>query len=139
MRPFWKGFIAGFFILVMIGSAFASVLPREPECNKSKAFSLSSEIKTETIKVSVENTSVCSYEVYLLIEIRDMDLKLVMQFLKPYTVNGKSIETYTIEGINKEEFRARNLVPSHRYYLVMMIEDDNTQLAKRIVEFVYGV
>lgn len=138
MKAFYKGIFAGVLLLVLGGASIAAVLPREQNCNKFKALSIASEILIDKIQVQVHNTSVCSYEGFLWVEVRDSNLKIPReggQFAKLYTFNAKSTEGY--------EANLPSLVHGKTYLLSVFVNErtpnsDGERLILYEKQFVFG-
>ena len=150
MKTLHKGIFAGIIILVLAASSVAAVLPPEQNCDKSKAFSLSSNIETGTIRVYIQNNSVCKYQGFLTVAIGEClnplvdctnptNLKSKLgPFIKLFTFQPKSSETYTITQVSNKDLK-----PGAIYYLIAYIEENNDgeagfEFAKYLKEFVYG-
>lgn len=138
MRKFEKIIIVAVVSLIILTSTIAAVLPREQNCNKYKSLSISTDVLSDKIRIQVYNTSVCTYEGFLWVEVRDADHEIPReggQFAKLFTFNSKSTESY--------EANLPTLIHGKTYWLSVFVNErtpDNKgePLALYEKQFVFG-
>lgn len=138
MRKYEKIIIVAVVSLIIFTSTIAAVLPREQDCNKYKALSISSDILSDKIRIQVYNTSVCTYEGFLWVEVRDTNYEIPReggQFAKLFTFSPKSFESY--------EANLPTLIHGKTYWLSVFVNEktpDNKGKPLVIYEkqFVFG-
>lgn len=123
----------------------AAVLPRETNCEKMKALSISSEIKSDRIAILIHNNSLCKYQGFLTVQVVDASSSKskLGPFIRLYTFEPKSTETYVIEKIGPDDVKANELKAGLKYYLVAYIEENNNgevgvEFTRAVKEFVYA-